>query len=419
MLPKNFDFFSISLFFLSLFLSTRGSEQSIRETSFFSHPILTVEQRNKAIKKSLSSYKEVISEELRQDIVKVTEGYDRPRICDLMLSIMRSRSEISSFEETCHKILTRDERSKTIKNILSLYNKSTTDPLMQNITELTEGYNTLQLSTFVSDTVKKPELGFKKLKTPTYKHDRKQKITKKQSVHYPLLKDVFHPNKILFIEIARELKVGKFSKEFSRGILLYGPPGTGKNEMIEAIVNESGCLIVTIATTELVTNAQGSGAKTIKEIFDRARTANPNKGIIILINELQNIAPTTNDKSTPIAHTRSGQEYDNALTQLWIEYDRCLKNRNDNILIIITCNEFHRIDERIRGRFDCIEFPYPNTIGICEILKNKSEYFDIPLSEKELQDYAEKMRGLSGRDLTKFIRNTKKKSAVAKAKRKH
>jgi len=229
-----------------------------------------------------------------------------------------------------------------------------------------------------------------------------------------MIKDIFHPGKAIFVEIAKQLRKGKLPEYLPKGILLYGPSGTGKNAMIEALVNESGCLIFSIGATELVTNIQGSGSSSTKEIFVRARRANPNRGVIILINELQSITPVTTDQSTPLAHTRSGQEYDNALTQLCIEYDQC--SNNDNILIAVTCNEFFRINERIRSRFECIKFPCPDENGIYEILKNKSEYFGILLSYEEIERYVEKLNGLSGRDITHFVQNAKREISLGKTK---
>jgi len=155
MLPKNFAFLGILLFFLTLVLITKSSEESLKE-AFSSLPILTVEQRSAVIEKSLSGYQERVSEKLKQDIVNVTESYDRSKICDLMFGIMRSRPAASSFEETCRKVLTRDERSGVIKNILSLHNKSTTNFSIKSIIDQTEGYTTLQLSTFVFDAMKNP-----------------------------------------------------------------------------------------------------------------------------------------------------------------------------------------------------------------------------------------------------------------------
>ncbi len=172
MLSKRSICFSVLLLFsLSTFLNIKGSEQPNEEKlSLF--PILTTNERDEVIERFLSNYEQVASEELRQDIVKATEGYGYIGVCDFM-DMIEETSETSSFEETCRKVLTIDERAKIIKKILSFYStylkrlqeiineldddrkKSTTEPLMQDIIELTKGYNILQISTLVFDMVEK------------------------------------------------------------------------------------------------------------------------------------------------------------------------------------------------------------------------------------------------------------------------
>ena len=46
----------------------------------------------------------------------------------------------------------------------------------------------------------------------------------------------------------------------------------------------------------LVSKYQGSGAGTIKSIFDQARAVESGKGVIVLVDELQSLTPVTRDK---------------------------------------------------------------------------------------------------------------------------
>ena len=216
---------------------------------------------------------------------------------------------------------------------------------------------------------------------------------------YPLLDDLFHAKKIFFIDAAEQLKIGAFRKESWRSMLLYGPSGMGKHALIEAMVHESDCHTLKIDCSELVKHCQEVAVETIKTIFSEAKAIDGGKGVIVLIDEIQSLAPIITDEDRR-------KDYADTLTQILTEYDDCLKN-NNNIFIIATCNKLELADKRIRDRFKCIEFSYPDRMGTYEILKNKAQYYKVFIFEAELQHYATRMQGLSGRELTAFIRNTK------------
>ncbi len=242
-------------------------------------------------------------------------------------------------------------------------------------------------------------------------YEVKPKIADEQGVNpengdikYPLLGDVFHQKKILFRDVANQLKVGKFRKDFRKGMLLYGPTGGGKDVTVTAIVNESNCLLFREAACGLVYKYQGSGAQAIRKIFAKAKAVKADKGVVILIDCLEALSPRTTDKNVKLASKYSGQDYRASLTQIWTEYDDCLKS-HDNILVAATCNELELIDKRIRSRFKCIEFAYPDRKTAYKILKNKAQYYNVSLSEEELQYHAKRMQGVSGRGLTHFIQH--------------
>ncbi len=424
MFVKSILFTSLLVCSCSIFVSVKGSEThdhgsslvSVKDLNPFAPPstlgsdsdsdsddeLLTLPlkpQRYYIIQGTLDELGASVDESLMKIMMELSLGYDKVAIKNLVIDMVNesktnSIDPVICLEKLAETIYKNDGKKRIVlklKQLAKIISKNSPLVLDSDKPKIIDQ----QKTTFQQETI-----------TP-----------KNQPKQYPLLDDVFHPDKEIFVETAEQLKTGKFSKEFSKGILLYGPPGVGKNEMVEAIIHESGCRIFTMDGSGLVSKYQGSGAGTIKLIFDQARAVEPGKGVIVLIDELQNVTPMTRDKNVQVAHTRSGQDYEDAITQLWLEYDRCMKDGNDNIMIIATCNQFERIDERIRGRFDCIEFSYPDEQGTIEILKNKSKHYGIPLSKPELEEYAARMKGLSGRDLNKFIKNAKKYTGRGKSKK--
>ncbi len=443
-ISKNSTFFNVLLLFsLSIFLTIKNSEKT--EVYAFPFTILSTDQRNNLIEGQLFEYKQVASEKLRQDIVKATEGYHHIKICNLLLCLKEEVSETISFEEICKKIPTIDKRAKMIRKILSDYRKSAPEFLVQGIIELTGNYNILQINLLLSDMAgelasgplnqknclnilqkainelddeqnKKEKLAqIEEIRESFIKTDFeiKSKITDEQEIYpesddtkYPSLDDMFHQKIILFKAAARQLKAGKFKKGFRRGMLLYGLPGEGKTAMVKAMANESNCRFFKISAAKLVNKYQGSGAGAIQEIFAEAKAIEADKGVIVFIDELESLSPKTTDENIKFASKYSGQDLSNALTQIWTEYDDCSEN-HDNILVVAASNKLEVIDKRIRDRFRCIEFSCPDKDNAYKILKNKAEYFNVPLSEAELQHHVKRMEGLSGRELTTFIEDIK------------
>jgi len=401
----------------------------------------TADERLRIMKEILLENETSASEFLINGIVKRTSGFEMFDYRDWVTAMVKASETGSLDQDRYLKCPMADERRGVVEEILLLVKKSASESLIQEIVELTEYYDVHTVKKLVISMAKKSKTDsldrnscigklkkainsidlehIKKFKLAQIEAitarkslpkegDEQETITKnRKGKKYPLLNDVFHENKILFTDAVKRLKKGKLIDESQRGILLYGPPGVGKNAMVEAIANESDCYIFRIKASGLVDPYQGSGAKKIHSIFSEAKKklVETGKGVIVLIDELQTLAPVTTDKNVGPAHKHSGQDYNSTLAQIWTEYDECLRD-NDNILIIVTCNKFELIDKRIRDRLKCIKFSYPDRKGIVEILINKSKHYDIILSESELKGYVKRMDGLSGRELTNFINDT-------------
>ena len=58
-----------------------------------------------------------------------------------------------------------------------------------------------------------------------------------------------------------------------RGALLVGPPGTGKTLLARAVAGEAGVPFFAVAGSDFVEIFAGGGAKRVRDLFDRARSA--------------------------------------------------------------------------------------------------------------------------------------------------
>lgn len=202
-----------------------------------------------------------------------------------------------------------------------------------------------------------------------------------------------HEDKYFFLEAEKQLKNGKFD---TRGMLLYGPYEEGKNEMLEALEGSSDCHILKVKASELVNHYQGSGAHAIKTLFDRAKILKTNKGVIILVERLQNLSPNTTESASC---GNLALENENTLSQLRCEYDRCQNNKYP-ILVVATCDNLLNVDKGTRDRLRCINFPYPSNMHNSEI------------SEHELLNYAQSVT----ESIRKKIKNKKCHSKAIKRK---
>jgi len=328
-----------------------------------------------------------------------------------------------------------EERVEIIREVLSLCEKYADEAFIQDIAQFTQGFKILQIRAFIVDLADVSEgsnldremyidevkrarryLGDRhttQLQETSYatstdiSDSAQQESIQENKPKYPLLEDVYHKEKKqYFASAAKQLKEGQFREEFRQGMLLYGKPGVGKGEIVEAMKNESDCEIIRVKASELVERYQGTGSSAIKEVFNKAKMIQSNKGVIVFIDELQALAPVTNNANPDYGHKYEGKDFENTLSQIWTEHDE-YSRKHKNILIVATTNNFELIDKRIQERFKCIEFPYPDAAGVAEILKNNVQHSNVPMTESDFKKYEKRLNGMSGREINTFISDAK------------
>ena len=72
------------------------------------------------------------------------------------------------------------------------------------------------------------------------------------------------------------------------GVLLYGPPGTGKTLIAKAVATECAINFMSIKGPELINMYVGESEKNVRDVFERARKAQP---CILFFDELDSLAP--------------------------------------------------------------------------------------------------------------------------------
>ena len=71
-------------------------------------------------------------------------------------------------------------------------------------------------------------------------------------------------------------------------MLLYGPPGTGKTLIAKAVATECAINFMSIKGPELINMYVGESEKNVREVFEKARKAQP---CVLFFDELDSLAP--------------------------------------------------------------------------------------------------------------------------------
>jgi cell division protease FtsH len=139
-------------------------------------------------------------------------------------------------------------------------------------------------------------------------------------------------------------KFRKLGAKVPKGVLLMGPPGTGKTLLARATAGEAGVAFYSISAAEFIEMFVGVGASRVRDMFKKARAAQPS---IIFIDEIDAVGRTRG------AGLGGGHdEREQTLNQLLSEMDGF--EPHEEVIIMAATNRPDVLDPALLrpGRFD-------------------------------------------------------------------
>jgi cell division protease FtsH len=201
-------------------------------------------------------------------------------------------------------------------------------------------------------------------------------------------------------EIVEFLKDGsRFTRMGARtpsGALLVGPPGTGKTLLARAVAGEAGVPFFAVAGSDFVEIFAGGGAKRVRDLFDRARSAG---NAIVFIDEVDAVGRS---RSSGPGMGGGDSERENTLISLLNEMDGFV---GSGVVVLAATNRADLLDAALTrpGRLDRqIQVPTPDRRGREQILRVHAQ--GKPLSaDVDLMAVARQTPGMSGAELARVV----------------
>lgn len=175
-----------------------------------------------------------------------------------------------------------------------------------------------------------------------------------------------------------------------KGILLWGPPGTGKTLLAKAVASQARANFIGVNGPELLSRWVGASEQAVRELFAKARQADP---CVVFIDEIDTLAPARG------SYNGDSGVSDRVVGQLLTELDGL--QVGSTILVIGATNRPDALDPALlrAGRLDLqMKVDLPDLASRLAILQVHSQ--GRPLQDVDLQYWAEMTKGWNGADLT-------------------
>jgi transitional endoplasmic reticulum ATPase len=175
-----------------------------------------------------------------------------------------------------------------------------------------------------------------------------------------------------------------------KGILLWGPPGTGKTLLAKAVASQAKANFIGVNGPELLTRWVGASEQAVRELFAKARQAEP---CVVFIDEIDTLAPARG------SYNGDSGVSDRVVGQLLTELDGI--EVGSTILVIGATNRPDALDPALlrAGRLDLqMKVDLPDLASRLAILQVHSQ--GRPLQDVDLNYWAEMTQDWNGADLT-------------------
>ncbi|HEX8948650.1 MAG TPA: ATP-dependent zinc metalloprotease FtsH, partial [Dissulfurispiraceae bacterium] len=198
------------------------------------------------------------------------------------------------------------------------------------------------------------------------------------------------------IEFLRDpARFSRIGAKVPKGILLIGPPGTGKTLLARAVAGEAGVPFFSISASEFIEMFVGVGASRVRDMFKKAKDAQPS---IIFIDEIDAVGRT---RGTGLGGGHDEREQ--TLNQLLSEMDGF--SPHEEVIVMAATNRPDVLDPALLrpGRFDrhiVIDRPgWTERKAILEVhVRGKAVSDDV-----NLETLAKGTPGMTGADLENLV----------------